>query len=138
MLFKKFSRIDSWINGGSGWIVESIESQCISISTCRQLPGGSYVKLHVELRIPNKGIIKIKNNNQICLFWYHVKHINPVEIHPERIRETDKALVNDLDYDGIGFPVREKDCSKIETKNNICINVFGHEKGLVLPILNTK
>ena len=25
-------------------------------------------------------------------------------------------LVNDIDYDGVGFPVREKDLSKIETK----------------------
>ena len=38
--------------------------------------------------------------------------------------QTDKELANDLDYDGVEFPVREEDLSKIETKNNICINVF--------------
>ena len=32
--------------------------------------------------------------------------------------------MSDLNYDGIEFPVREKDFSKIETKNNIGINVF--------------
>ena len=45
-------------------------------------------------------------------------------MHPERITQKDKELVNDLDYDRVGFPVREKDFSKIETKNSICINVF--------------
>ena len=30
--------------------------------------------------------------------------------------------------------MQEKDFSKIEVKNNICINVFGYEKYLVLPI----
>ena len=45
-------------------------------------------------------------------------------MHPERITQNDKKLVNHLNYDGVGFPVREKDFSKIETKNNICINVF--------------
>ena len=38
------------------------------------------------------------------------------------------------DYDGIEFLVHEKDFSKIEVKNNICINVFGYENGLVFPI----
>ena len=32
------------------------------------------------------------------------------------------------------FPVKEKDFNKIEVKNNICINVFGYENGLVFPI----
>ena len=42
-------RIDNWINEGSGWIIESINSQYINISTCRVLIGSSYVKLPVEL-----------------------------------------------------------------------------------------
>ena len=29
--------IDNWINKASGWIVESIESQCINVSTYRPL-----------------------------------------------------------------------------------------------------
>ena len=48
--------------------------------------------------------------------WCHVRHINPVKVHPERIPKEKKKLVNDLDYDGIEFPVRAKDFSKIETK----------------------
>ena len=36
--------------------------------------------------------------------------------------------------DVIEFPVQEKDFNKIEVKNNICINVFGYENGLVFPI----
>ena len=40
--------IDVWINEGSGWIVESIESQYINISTYRPLSGSSYVDLPVE------------------------------------------------------------------------------------------
>ena len=43
-------------------------------------------------------------------------------------------MVNDLNYDGIEFPVRGKDFSKIETKNNICIIVFGYENGLTFTI----
>ena len=42
-------RIDCWINEGSGWIVESIESQYVNISTYRPLLGSSYIDLPIEL-----------------------------------------------------------------------------------------
>ena len=127
-------RIDNWINEGSGWIVELIESQYINISTYRPLSGSSYVKLPAELRSSKKGLINIKNNDQKCFLWCHVRHINPVKMHPERITQNNENLANDLDYDRIGLLVREKDFSKIETKNNICINVFCYENRLTFPI----
>ena len=66
--------------------------------------------------------------------WCHVRNINPVKIHPERIAGEDKKLANDLNYDGIEFPVQEKDFSKVETKSNICINVFRYEDKLTFQI----
>ena len=60
--------------------------------------------------------------------WCHVRHINPFKIHPERITRED--LLNNLNYDGIEFPVQENDFSKAETKNSICINVFCYENKL--------
>ena len=126
--------IDNWINEGSGWIVESIESQYINISTYRPLSGSSYMDLPVELKSPRKGLINIKNKDQKCFLWCHVRHINPSKEHSERIKKTDKKIAEKLDYDGIEFPVQEKDFNKIEVKNNICINVFGYENWLVFPI----
>ena len=46
--------IDVWINKGSGWIVESIESQYINISTYRPLSGSCYMNLPVELKSSRK------------------------------------------------------------------------------------
>ena len=127
-------RTDNGINEGSGWIVETIKSQYINISTYTPLTGSSYVKLHLQLRSPKKGLINIKNNDQKCFLWRHVRHINPVKIHQERITQKDKELINDLNYDGIEFPLSEKFFSKIETKNNICINAFCYENKLIFPI----
>ena len=42
--------IDAWINEGSGWIVQSIESQYINILTYRPLSGSSYVSLPEKLK----------------------------------------------------------------------------------------
>ena len=77
--------IDSWINNGSGWIIESIESQYINISTYTPLAGSSYIGMPVELRSPRKGLINIKSKDQKCLLWCHVRHINPSKKHPQRI-----------------------------------------------------
>ena len=126
--------IDVWINIGSGWNVESIESQYINISTYRPLSGSFYLDLPVELRSPRKGLINIKNKNKKCFYMVHVRHINPLKEHPERILKTDKKIAEKLNYGGIEFPVQEKDFSKIEVKNNMCINVFGYENGLVFLI----
>ena len=92
------------------------------------------MKLPAELRSSKKGLINIKNNDQKCFLWCHVRHINPVKIHPERITREDKKLVNDLNYDGVEFPAREKDFRKIDKKNNICINGFCYENKLTFPI----
>ena len=143
--------IDVWINNGSGWNVESIESQYINISTYRPLSGSSYMDLTVELKSPREGLINIKNKDQKCFLWFHVRHINPSKEHPERIRKIDKKLVKHItnpeevrdednefishfDYDRMEFPVQKKYSSKIEVKNNICINVLRYEDKLVFPI----
>ena len=70
----------------------------------------------------------IKNS----FLWCHVRHINPVKTHPERITQKDKKLVNDLSYDGIEFSVSEKKFSKLEMKSNICVNVFCYESKITI------
>ena len=56
--------LDNWTNEGSGWIVESIDSQYINISTYRPFSGSSHLKVPVELRSPRNGLINIKNKDQ--------------------------------------------------------------------------
>ena len=90
--------------------------------------------LHVELRSPKKGLINIKSKDKKCFLWCHVRHINPSKEYPERIKKNDKKTAEKLDYDGIEFPVQEKNFNKIGIKNNICVNVFGYENELDFPI----
>ena len=54
--------------------------------------------------------------------WFHIRHLNLVKTHPERITKEDKKMINDLDYERINFPVSKKDYGKTERQNNICIN----------------
>ena len=79
-------------NEGSGWIIESIDSQYINISTFRPLSGSWYIKLLVELRNSKKGLINIKYNDQKCFLRCHFRHLNPLKIHPEKIPQNDKKI----------------------------------------------
>ena len=45
----------------------------------------------------------------------HIRHTNPEKIHPERITQK-KNLANNLNYDRVRFPVREKDFNKIKVQ----------------------
>ena len=99
-------RVDARINRGSGWIIESIESQYINIFTYRPLVGSPYIDLPIELKHPKKGLINIKYNDQKCFLWCHVRHINPVNDHPGRILKTNRDFSSNLNYDGIEFPVQ--------------------------------
>ena len=62
----------------------------------------------LELKHPRKGLINIKNNDQKCFSWCHARHINPVKEHPGINKKTDRDFANNLNYDGMEFPVQEK------------------------------
>ena len=82
--------IDNWINEGSGWVVESINGEYVNISRYSPLTGSSFVELPNELKNPKKGLINIKNNDNECFLRCHVRHLNLIKMHPERINKVDK------------------------------------------------
>ena len=72
-------------------------------------------------------MIKIKSNDNKRFIWYHIKHLNPLKMNPEK-------LVNDFDYNGIDFPVSKKIIARLNKKNKIFIHVFCYEFKLTSPV----
>ena len=77
-------RIDNWINEGSVWIVESIDGEYVKISAYSPLVGNTYIELLDELKNSMKRLINIKNNDNKCFLWCHVRNLNLVERNPQR------------------------------------------------------
>ena len=75
-----------------------------------------------KLRNSMEGLIDSKNNGSECFICCHIRHLNSLKIHPQIITKAYKNIVNDLDF------------GKIEKRNNIGINVFCYESGLVYPV----
>ena len=109
-------RIDAWINEGSGWIIESIESKYINVSAYKPLVGSSYIDLPIELRSPRKGLINIKSNDQKCFLWCHVRHINPTQDHPGRIKKLIEDLPVILTMKELSFLCRKKILARLKYK----------------------
>ena len=131
-------RIAAWSNKGSGWIIESIESQYINISTHRPFVRKFLHRSANRSKTSKKRINKEKKYLSKRFLWCRVRHINLLKEHPERILKNDKKIAcNLLNYDEIEFLLEENDFKKIEVKKNICINVFGCENELVFPIYNS-
>ena len=80
-----------------------------------------------------KGLFNIKNNNNKCFLWCHIRNLSPLKTHSERITKLDKKMINDLNYEGIKFLVSKKDFIKIE-KKNIWIDVFSFVNDLTYPV----
>ena len=132
------NKIAQWISEGSGWTIQSIENHYINIAIYNPLKGSSYIELPKELRHSAKGLINMKNKDNECFRWCHIRHLNPQDKDPQRIKKTDKQNIEKLDYSSIEFPVTVKQINKIEKQNNICINLFGYEEKQKFPIYISK
>ena len=132
------NKIAVWISEGSGWTVKSVDNHYLNVMKYRPMKGSSYIQLPEEINHNMNGLTNIKNNDNECFRWCHIRHLNPQNSHPERIKRTDREFINRLDYTNINFPVNNKQYNKIEKQNNININVFGYEDKQPYPIYVSK
>ena len=69
--------IDKWVSEGSGWVIDRIDSHYINFTLYKPLNGSSYIELPMELRNSKKGLINMKNEDEECFRWCHIRHLNP-------------------------------------------------------------
>ena len=82
--------IAQWVSEGSGWTVESVDNHYLNILQYQPMKGSSYIKLPQELRNSAKGLINMKNEDNECFRWCHIRHLNPQNKDPQRIKKSDK------------------------------------------------
>ena len=132
------NNVAQWISEGSGWTIKSVDSYYLNIVKYKPMNGSSYIQLP-ELLNNKKGLINLKNKDNECFRWCHIRHLNPQEKDPQRIKKSDRDYISKLDYSEIEFPVTIKQVNKSEKKkNNIRINVFGYEEKQLFPIYISK
>ena len=111
-----------------------IYNQYLNVSSYRPLIRSTYVELPNKSKHSRKGLINIQNDDNKCLLWCYVRHLNLIDKNPLKITKNDREFVNKLNYEGIVFTVSKKDYSKIELQNKIGINVFCYKNKVVYPV----
>ena len=96
--------IDKWVLEGSGWVIDRIDSHYLNVTLYKLLNVSSYIELPTDLRNTKKRLINIKNEDNECFRWCHIRHLNPQEKNPQRIKKEDKNMINELNYDGTFIP----------------------------------
>ena len=130
--------IGVWLSEGSGWTISSIDKHYINTVVYEPTKGSSYISLSAEVRNSKKGLVNMKNDENECFRWCHIRYLNPQEDHPYRIKKTDRKMVQELNYQGVQFRVSVKSYNKIEVRNSINVNFFGYEDKQLYPIFVSK
>ena len=79
--------IHKWISEGSAWIIKSINGHYINIIKYEPLTGSSYIQLPTELQHHKSGLINLQNKDNECFRWCHIRHLNPQNDNPQRIKK---------------------------------------------------
>ena len=130
--------IAQWVSEGSGWTIQSVDNHYLNIAQYQPMKGSPYIKLPQELRNSRRGLINMKNEDNECFRWCHIRCLNLKIKIPNELKKSDKEYINKLDYSGIEFPLTTKQYNKIEKQNEININVFGYENKQPYPIYTSK
>ena len=128
--------LEKWTQRGSGWVVNQVHTLWLDIARYQPLRGGSYIPLPAALAAKNKGgrggmaVLNVKNKDDHCLRWSLRSALFPVAKDPQR--PTKYPTKDGLNFTGIDAPTPVSQIPKVERQNNLAINVFGWEKGVII------
>ena len=140
MLREILIRLAVYQKKGSGWYFKEVISFDIHIVDYKPIKGSSYIPLP-NFIMRKKAIINMENKDDKCFLWSILRYLHPREKHSTRINDL-REYENDLNFKGIGLPVRVKDIQKFENQNPDIpgINVFSiNDNNKIYPLrLNQK
>lgn len=112
---------------GSGFTLARIIELNVQISSYRPLRGSSFVKTPDKLEW-KKAIVNVKNtSDDMCFKWAILSALHPAAQNPHRLQNY-LQYENELNFDGINFPVSLKDIDKFVKQNEqISVNVYYYD-----------
>ena len=62
-------------------MIESIEAEYVNVSIFSLLSANFYIDLVNKLKNSMKGLFNIKNNDNKCFLWWHIRYLHPLKTH---------------------------------------------------------
>ncbi|KAK3790228.1 hypothetical protein RRG08_027443 [Elysia crispata] len=121
--------LEKWTQRGSGWAVVQVRTLWLDIARYQPLRGGSYIPLPPELK-NKKAVVNVKNKDDHCLRWALRSALFQAADHTDR--PTKYPTADGLDFTGVDAPTPISQIGKVERQNDLAINVFGWDKGVIV------
>ncbi|KAK3778630.1 hypothetical protein RRG08_033410 [Elysia crispata] len=121
--------LEKWTQRGSGWAVVQVHTLWLDIARYQPLRGGSYIPLPAAVK-SKKAVVNVKNMDDHCLRWALRSALFQAAENPHR--PTKYPTADGLDFTGIDAPTPISQIGKVERQNNLAINVFGWDKGVIV------
>ena len=113
---------------GSGWQFLKVIKLVLHTTNWEPIYGSSYIPLDPYLA-NKKAIINMQNEDDKCFMWCVLRALYPKDNHPERIDKDLKSKQDNINMDGIRYPVDFRAIDRFENLNpNISISVLGYNK----------
>ena len=113
---------------GSGWVIIKVIKLVLHTTKWEPIYGSSYIPLDPYLA-NKKAIINMKNEDDKCFMWCVLRALYPKNDHPERIDKDLKSKQDNINMNGIHYPVNFRAIDRFEDLNsNISISVLGYNK----------
>ena len=112
---------------GSGWSLERVLLLTVHTVAYQPLLGNSYIKLP-EFIVKKKAVLNIQNKDDKCILWSILAHLHPVGWGQNAYKVAKyRQYEHELNMAGVAYPTPIKDVRKIESQNDLSINVFGYD-----------
>jgi hypothetical protein len=97
----------------------------LNVTEYRPCAGGTYLQLPPKLK-SKRSLLNIRNNDDKCIVWAIAAALHPCksqnQYRPSRYRQ----YFDDVNIKNVTFPTSISDIHKLETNNNLRINVYGY------------
>ena len=133
--------MEEFEGNGSGLISDGLQKMVINVYKVHDIQASSYIPLPKKYH-DSKSILNIQNNDNYCFLYSVLAHFIKPLYHRERASWYTPYFQN-LNIDGLVFPMQVKDIPKFERQNtihknpnilyNLNINVFELVAGILIP-----
>lgn len=114
---------------GSGFTLSKIIRLDVQVNKYEPLKGSSYIPTPEKLKKKRALINVVNEYDEYCFKYAVLSALHPEVSKPDRVVSY-YEFENELNFDGIDFPVRLEDIDKFVRQNeNISINVYCYEEG---------
>ena len=119
-------RLSVFAQARSGWTLDANRALILEKVDFQPIGGSSYLELPNDLLLA-KAVINIKNDDQECFKWSVLAALHPASKDAQRVSY--QEYKDELNFDGIDFPVTIDQISKFEKHNpGISVTVIGIDK----------